>query len=95
MKGIHLNLWLPEELARALERAAALRGTDESFLVREAVANHLAGTSDRDSPRVVRGGDLAERWSRLPVLLPEESAALSDDIDEARSTLPPAPDRLH
>jgi len=93
MKDTHLTLRIPEDLARALERAAELRGEAKSLVVREAVARYLTGASaEREATRVVLGRELAERWSFLPILSPEERAALADDIDEARSLLPPARD---
>jgi antitoxin (DNA-binding transcriptional repressor) of toxin-antitoxin stability system len=34
------------------------------------------------------GGELAERWAKLPKLPPEEAGAFADDLERARASLP-------
>ena len=87
MKTSHVTLRLPRELARALTRWARERGVAKSHVVREAVAAYLSA-GPAAAPRPVSAAALAERWSALPRLTPEEAATLADDIAAAREGLP-------
>jgi hypothetical protein len=90
MKDSHLSLRLPAALGRALAKRAREAGVARSHLVREAVAGYLTGPRAPARP-VVTAAELAERWSALPRLGPEEAAAFGDDLAAARAALPAPP----
>lgn len=93
MKGDHLTLRLPRELARAVARWARDRGLPKSYVVREAVARYLGISPDEPATvRTVTAAELAARWPGLPRLAPDEARDLEADVSAARRTLPPPPD---
>jgi len=89
MKDSHVTLRLSPELARTLARWARDRGMSKSHVVREAVATYLRAPPV--DPRGLTAAELAERWSTLPRLAPDEAGAFADDLNAARRELP-APD---
>jgi hypothetical protein len=92
MKDSHLTLRLPDQLARALERAAEERGVAKSMLVREAVSQYLAGPQPKPSKPAMTLDEFILRWERLPKLSPEEAEAYAADIEAARAELLPVRD---
>lgn len=88
MKDSHVTLRLPGALARTLARWAKQHGVAKSQVVREAVAAYLR-TGPTAVSRTVTAADLAEQWRDLPRLTPDEAAAFSADLAEARDALPP------
>ena len=90
MKESHLTLRLPTELARALARWAKARGLPKSQVARDAVAQYLAPPPGDHAGAVnFSARDLAERWSTLPRLQPDEADLLAADIAAGRADLPP------
>jgi hypothetical protein len=90
MKDAHLSLRLPEALVRGIARRARESGLARSHLVREAVAAYLAGPR-APARHDLTAAELAEHWTRLPRLTPEEAAAFADDLAESRAGLPAPP----
>ena len=89
MKGAHLTLRLPEDLARTLELAADARGVAKSMVVREAVAEYLTGHGPRAVVPTARARDLANLWRAIPPLGSEQGNAFASDIDASRDALAP------
>ncbi len=92
MKDSHLTLRLPDDLARALERAAEERGVAKSMLVREAVSQYLAGAPATPSKRVMTLDEFIKKWESRPKLTPEESEEYARNIEQARAELLPLRD---
>lgn len=92
MKDSHLTLRLPEELARALEQAAAARGVAKSSIVREAVSHYLAEAPLKPSRPGMTVDAFIRRWETLPKLSPAEAEAYASDIEVARAELMPLRD---
>lgn len=92
MKDSHLTLRLPDELARALERAAEERGVAKSMLVREAVSQYLAGAPAKPAKPAMTLDEFIKKWESRPKLTPEESEAYAADIEAARAELLPVRD---
>ena len=90
MKGNHLTLRIPRELARALARWDRERGVPKSHLVREAVARYLTPTAPDAASRkiTVTAAELAVRWRLLPRLTPDEAKAFGGDIAAGQRELP-------
>lgn len=63
-----LTVKIPEELERALDRAAVLRGVSRSRLVREAIAVHVAPikAEAHSACALALAGDLVGRVRRSP-----------------------------
>ncbi|MEO8193774.1 MAG: ribbon-helix-helix protein, CopG family [Gemmatimonadales bacterium] len=94
MKGAHITLRFPSDLAKLLDRMAHAQGVPRSQVVREAVARYVSPrTADRNAERVVTASDLAARWASLPALVADEAAAFAEDVSEARDRLPPVDGR--
>lgn len=89
MKDAHLTLRLPEALARALARSARALGVPKSHVAREAVARYLDPKAPSAGARVLRAGELAERWRALPRLTSTEAEEFAAELQHARETLPP------
>lgn len=62
------------------------RGHESAVLMRE--GKPVATLSPVPGPALT-GAELAERWSKLDKLPPEEAQAFADDIESARNHLPP------
>lgn len=92
MKDAHLTLRLPDDLARALERAAEERGVAKSMLVREAVSRYLAGAPATPPKPAMTLGEFIDRWEARPTLSPEESEEYAAAIEAARAELLPLRD---
>lgn len=92
MKDAHLTLRLPHDLARELDRAAELRGTPKSGLVREAVAHYLEAGKQRPEAPPLLAGEFSRIWNALPHLTIAEAGKLDADICRAREALPPLVD---
>ena len=92
MKDAHLTLRLPDELARALERAAEERGVAKSMLVREAVSHYLAGAPAKQAKPAMTLDEFIRKWETLPQLTPEEAEEYARNIAQARAELPPLRD---
>jgi predicted transcriptional regulator len=92
VKDAHLTLRLPDELARALERAAEERGVAKSMLVREAVSQYLAGGPSKPAKPSMTLEEFIEKWESLPTLTPEEAEEYARNIEQARAELLPLRD---
>ena len=93
MRDDYLTLRVSRDLARALARWARERGLPKSHAVREAVARYLgAKPSDPATRRRLTAAELAERWSDLARLTPDEARDFAGDVGAARRSLPPPPD---
>jgi hypothetical protein len=88
MKDTHLTLRLPLDLAQKLDRAAELRGTAKSGLVREAVAHYLVAGKQRPDAPPLLAGEFAAIWDALPHLTIAEAGELDADVRRAGEALP-------
>jgi hypothetical protein len=93
-----ISLFLDERTVRFLSRMAAHRQVSVASLIKEVVANYLAGPVNAGRLPSVAGRfssgrhDAAERKEELlwnvPRLTPDEASAFRHDVEAARSELP-------
>lgn len=83
----HLSVRISDELARSLDRLAEASGAQRSSIVREAVAQYVAGGAPRIDTPPLLARDLKRIWELAPHLSAGEATALDTDLRQARSTL--------
>jgi len=88
MKASHLTLRIPAELEKILDRLARTRKIPKSQIVREAVMGYLASPLEESRGGTLTGRELAEKWTSIPKLDPDEAEDLSRDVVRARNELP-------
>lgn len=92
MEDSHLTLRLSADVALSLQRLAESRGLPKSRLVREAVAQYLAGGAPRTEASPLLARDFRAMWEALPHLSVDEATRLDTNLQRARTALAPPDD---